>query len=80
MTVQFEFDFGGHIGLRLILDWGFELSPFKTVHHHQGGGGKYVFGRKTETIETSENIMINLSKGRIVVLCAVLLSKTSLIV
>ena len=33
-----------------------------------GGGGKYVFERKTETIETSENIMINLSKGRIVVL------------
>ena len=63
------------IGLRLVLDWGFGLSPFKTAHHHQGGGGKYVFGRKTETIETSENIMINLSKGRIVVL-----SKTSLIV
>ena len=40
-----------------------------------GGGGKYVFERKTETIETSENIMINLSKGRIVVLL-----KTSLIV
>ena len=67
------------IGLRLVLDWVLGLRPFKTAHHNQGGGGKYVFGRKTETIETSENIMINLSKGRIVVLFSVL-SKTSLIV